>query len=205
MSRGGLGTKGMARDDRQQMILGAAIAEFAAHGFVKASMAAIAARSGISKALVYQHFEAKDNLYLACLGGIAEPLISRIEAEMDAAPTPFAMPLSVLRGMFESLGSQRESWKVLYDPTAPLDGPVGEVVRAHRDRLVALSSRGAAEFLCAKGDTDPSDIEALGRVWTNVVDAIMAWAIEHPEETVDELAARCARIIGAVFTAGRTT
>jgi AcrR family transcriptional regulator len=48
---------------REQLILDAACAEFAAHGCTGASIEAIAAAAGINRALVYEHVRTKDELF----------------------------------------------------------------------------------------------------------------------------------------------
>jgi AcrR family transcriptional regulator len=49
-------------DDKLQLILDAAAELFATHGFAGASIADIAAACGISKALIYHYFTAKDEI-----------------------------------------------------------------------------------------------------------------------------------------------
>ncbi|WP_236790986.1 TetR/AcrR family transcriptional regulator [Amycolatopsis sp. GM8] len=197
----GLGTKGMAHADRRQEIVTAATREFAEHGFAGASMASIARAAGISKALVYQHFDTKEHLYVACFRRIAEPLIARIHAEMDGSDT-FSAPINVLNGIFEALGPERSAWRVFYDPTAPRTGDAGALVDRYRRQLNDFATTGVTGFLGALGDHDARDIDALATVWTAIVDAVVGWAIAHPDETAEQLTARWQRIITAIFSIG---
>lgn len=198
----GLGTKGMPHADRQHEIVTAATREFAEHGFAGASMASIAREAGISKALIYQHFDTKEHLYLACFRRIAEPLVARIEAELDPRDAPFSVPIKVLNGIFETLGPHRAAWRVFYDPTAPRTGDIGSLVGRYRRRLDDFAVSGVTGFLGALGDDDAQDVDALATVWTAIVDAVVGWAIAHPEETAAQLSARWERIIGAIFSIG---
>jgi AcrR family transcriptional regulator len=191
----------MPQADRRQEIMAAALREFADRGFAASSMSSVAARAGISKALVYQHFPSKEGLYLACFTGIAEPLIARIETEMAGSP-PSSLPINVLNGVFETLGPDRATWRLFYDPTAPATGDAGETVGRFRERLTELSLSGVSGFLGTLGDTDPLDIDALARIWTAIVDAVVTWAIAHPEETAGQLTARWTRIVTAIFDVG---
>ncbi|TNC25844.1 TetR/AcrR family transcriptional regulator [Amycolatopsis alkalitolerans] len=198
----GLGTKGMPQADRRHEIVAAATAEFAEHGFAGASMAEIARTAGISKALIYQHFDTKEHLYLACFRRIAEPLVARIRAELDGGDAPFSVPIKVLNGIFETLGPQRAAWRVFYDPTAPRSGETGSLISHYRRHLTDFAVSGVAGFLGALGDDDARDVDALATVWTAIVDAVVGWAIAHPEETVEDLTARWERIITAIFSIG---
>ncbi|RAC10263.1 TetR/AcrR family transcriptional regulator, partial [Burkholderia multivorans] len=49
-----------------QRILVAAVREFAAHGFAKTTVRAIAAAAGVSPGLVIHHFGSKEGLRTAC-------------------------------------------------------------------------------------------------------------------------------------------
>jgi AcrR family transcriptional regulator len=194
----------MPSDDRRQEILGAALREFADRGFARASMASIAARAGISKALVFQLFTSKDQLYAACATAVGEPLLARLETEMTSGASPFIMPINALRGIFETLGPDRTAWRILHDPTAPDNGAAGTVVHRYRERIARFATAGVTRFLETLGDTDAHDIDALVGIWTAAVDAIMDWARNHPEESADDLTTRFARVINAVFTVGTT-
>jgi AcrR family transcriptional regulator len=52
-------------DERREQVIGAAVKEFAAHGFHAASTSAIAARAGISQPYIYALFPNKHELFLA--------------------------------------------------------------------------------------------------------------------------------------------
>ncbi|OXR40767.1 HTH-type transcriptional repressor KstR2 [Nocardia cerradoensis] len=200
----GLGTKGMPAQDRREEILVAAMREFAERGFAAVSMVSIAGRAGISKALVYQHFTSKDQLYAECLTALADPLLERLDDEMSSTTAPFAMPGNALRGLFGTLGPDRTAWRIIHDPTAPASGAVADLVHGYRNRIAAHADSGVRRFLDALGDTDERDIEALAGIWTAAVDAVMAWARAHPEESADDLTTRFTRLIDIVFSIGAT-
>ncbi|NKY44327.1 TetR/AcrR family transcriptional regulator [Nocardia cerradoensis] len=200
----GLGTKGMPAQDRREEILVAAMREFAERGFAAVSMVSIAGRAGISKALVYQHFTSKDQLYAECLTALADPLLERLDDEMSSTTAPFAMPGNALRGLFDTLGPDRTAWRIIHDPTAPASGAVADLVHGYRNRIAAHADSGVRRFLDALGDTDERDIEALAGIWTAAVDAVMAWARAHPEESADDLTTRFTRLIDIVFSIGAT-
>lgn len=57
----------MSRAARREQLIGHARDEFVASGYHNASMDAIAARAGVSKPVLYQHFPGKRELYLSIL------------------------------------------------------------------------------------------------------------------------------------------
>lgn len=69
-------------ENTKEMVLAAAKAEFAAHGYSGTSLAMIASRSGISDGLILHHFKTKKNLYHLVMEDL-----SRGYAEMLAAST----------------------------------------------------------------------------------------------------------------------
>ena len=71
----------MGRHDRRQSILRAAARAFAAAGFAATSMEQLAAEAGVTKLIVYRHFDSKEGLYRAVL----ERVSARLAEEFAAA------------------------------------------------------------------------------------------------------------------------
>jgi AcrR family transcriptional regulator len=64
---------------KRQAMIDAALAEFLREGYSAASMDAITARSGVSKATIYKHFGSKERLFLAVIGGILPTSFADLE------------------------------------------------------------------------------------------------------------------------------
>lgn len=79
--------KRLTKPERRIRILEAAIDVFAGKGFAGARTQEIAARAGISNALIFQHFESKQALYGAALEHLfsAHPLELEFESTRDAS------------------------------------------------------------------------------------------------------------------------
>lgn len=199
MSTAGIGTKKVPRPEREDQIVTYAVAEFAARGYAAASMARIAARAGISKPLVYQYFGSKDRLYLACLHRVADDLLTRLEQAELAVDDSVASRIHPLRAVFEALEPQRDAWRLLYDTSRPLDGPIATVAEAYQERVTDIAASGSARFLAARGIRSDADASALTQVWMAVVAALVDWWLEHPEESAAAMVERCSRLLGAVL------
>lgn len=64
-------------------LLGAAMHEFASHGYEAASMNVICAESGVSKGNLYHYYSSKEELYLACLSDGFQELTAFLEKSLS--------------------------------------------------------------------------------------------------------------------------
>lgn len=193
------GTKGVPRPQREQQMVDVAVAEFAARGYAGASMVTIARRAGISKPLVYQYFESKDRLYLVCLHNVAGGLLARLEEAELRVDDSVASRIHPLRAVFEALEPRRDAWRLLYDPSRPDSGPIADAAADYQRRIADIAASGSARFLAARGISEPADAAVLSRVWMAIVDSLVGWWLEHPEEPAAAMVQRCARLLGAVL------
>jgi AcrR family transcriptional regulator len=200
MSSATIGTKGVPRAERESQIVAEAIDEFARYGYAGASMAAVAARAGISKPLVYQYFGSKDGLFLACLHQVAGPMLARLEVAWEHEDDSVLSRAATLGAIFESLEPQRVAWKMLFDDTMPPEGPIAEVAQGYRERTLQVTVSGSARFLLARGIDDPLDASALSAVWTGLVDALVLWWLDQPEVTAAEMTERGYRLMAAIVS-----
>src|SRR3954470_14510321 len=104
----------MQRDERQAQILAAAAAAFARTGFAGTSMDDVAAEAGITRLIVYRHFDTKEDLYRAVLTKVTDQLGERWEqalAAEDRHGMVFRMLLSVAR-------EQPDGFRLLFEHAA---------------------------------------------------------------------------------------
>jgi AcrR family transcriptional regulator len=90
----------LRRDARRASILDGAAAAFATAGFTATSMEAIARSAGVSKLIVYRHFDSKDELYRSVLERVAGRLAEVFADEVshgDPAEAPARAFLAVAR------------------------------------------------------------------------------------------------------------
>ena len=64
----------MHRDERQAQVLAAAAVAFARGGFASTSMDDVAVEAGITRLIVYRHFDSKEDLYRAVLTKVTDRL-----------------------------------------------------------------------------------------------------------------------------------
>ncbi|MFF7161940.1 TetR/AcrR family transcriptional regulator [Streptomyces sp. NPDC008086] len=196
---GKAGTKGVSRVDRERQIIDVAVAEFGRHGYAGVSVAAVAARAGISKPLIYSYFESKDGLYVACVHHVGALLVDSVAAARSRSGST-AHAADTLTALFTAVERCRYAWSVLYDPSLPPAGGTRDAVNRYRERLAAMGAAGAAQLLTGAGDDDPLDHDLLNHVWQHAVTAVMRWWFEHPDQSTAEMTARCARLLTALGT-----
>lgn len=74
----------LSREERHRQIQRAAAVAFARAGFAGTSMEDVAAEAGVTKLIVYRHFESKEELYRSILERVSNELREEFWAEMEA-------------------------------------------------------------------------------------------------------------------------
>ena len=150
----------LPRADRAASILRGAATAFARTGFAATSMEDVAAASGITKLIVYRHFESKEELYRAVLARVSDRL-----AENFAGALESERPGGV--GARSKLATARE------DP----DGFVLLWRHAAREPQFADYAAGqrAQAVAVARSLREPEGDEAFER-WA--AEAIVSWLVE---------------------------
>lgn len=75
--------------EKQNAVIDAALAVFAANGYKKASAADIAAAAGISKPMVFHYFGTKKKLYLYLVGYCRRAVLDELEQQFDENVSDF--------------------------------------------------------------------------------------------------------------------
>ncbi len=200
MARPNAGTKGVPRLDRETQILDIASEQFGTDGFAATSVAAVAARAGISKPLIYNYFGSKEGLFEACLDRGGALLADEIERIARGEAVGIERGMETLAGMFALLDGQRYLWRLFFDPTAPSTGPIADSSALYADRIGKLAEEGVAELMGLAGNDDALDVSAMTAVWLGIVDSLMNWWVAHPDETAEQMTLRCGRLLLALFS-----
>lgn len=85
MQRGAQDAKRETRDaksETQERILGAAIALFAASGYERTSISAIAGRAGVSRSAVFWHFSSKEGLFREAFRRMLLPFFGELQRKL---------------------------------------------------------------------------------------------------------------------------
>jgi AcrR family transcriptional regulator len=199
MSRPNAGTKGVPRLDRETQILDVASEQFGTHGFAGTSVATVADLAGISKPLIYNYFGSKEGLFEACLDRGGALLADEIERIARGDAVGVERGLQTLGGMFALLEDRRHLWRLFFDATAPRTGSIADALTLYADRIGKIAEEGVAELMGLAGNDDALDVSAMTSVWLGIVDSLMNWWVDHPDESAEQMTRRCARLLTALL------
>src|SRR6478609_1237035 len=74
MAPSGGAPRRLKREERREQILAAATKAFAGSGYARTSLDAIAAEAGITRVVLYRHFDSKSDLYQELLDRVCDQL-----------------------------------------------------------------------------------------------------------------------------------
>jgi AcrR family transcriptional regulator len=191
--------KRLPADRRRQQLLDVALKLFAQRGFNATTMDDIAEKAGVTKPLLYQHFESKRALYLELVGAVSDTMLEAIGKAVAAAGGPREQVEGGFAAYFHLVVTHADAFYLLFGSDVPNDPELSRAVRHvensiaeaiddlidagldedHR-RLLAYAVVGMAEgasrhFLAARdpleGDPDESEATRLARRLAD-----LAWA-----------------------------
>jgi AcrR family transcriptional regulator len=194
-------------EDELRLLLDAAMVVMGRNGYVDASVADILSEANLSTRSFYRHFESKDQLLCALYRREAENAATRLNAKVNAAPSPRAA-LDAWIDEILSLGQNRAKAarvRVLGSPGAMRAEGYAEETR-HASKLLmapleALLAAGAADgsFPLADPCSDADLIRSV--VWTAAGLTLSSDGTASRSETARQVRSFCARALGAASTA----
>ncbi|GAB3662071.1 TetR/AcrR family transcriptional regulator [Actinocorallia lasiicapitis] len=176
--------KRLSAATRRDQLLGAALAEFGRRGFHLTQMEHVAAAAGVSKALLYQHFDSKERLFGEVAQGIVDDLTARLAASDLAGSTSLERVGGMVATLFDYATAEPDAWTLI---VRHLDKPeVGPELRELRESFGA----SAAGLLLSRrrGRLSPEAMEVNERRARLLVPlvygslfSLISWWLEHPD------------------------
>jgi AcrR family transcriptional regulator len=119
----------LTADARRRQLFDVALPLFAEHGYAATTMDDIAEAAGVTKPLVYQHFESKRALYLELMDVFSRELVSRIVTATANAEGPRQQVELGFAAYFELMVGNEQAFRLLYGRDAPDDPELGAALR----------------------------------------------------------------------------
>ncbi|AXB44691.1 TetR/AcrR family transcriptional regulator [Amycolatopsis albispora] len=172
--------KRMPRAERERQMVEVAEAVFAERGYVAASMDDIAERVGVSKPMLYEYFNSKEGLLLACIGQArAELRVATEEAVAKAADAEDALRRGLL-AFFTFIRDRRQSWSLLRHEMALIGTPAAEGIEATRRQQTDLIATLMAGYFDADS---PLQVEASAEFVVGACERLAIWCERHDKIT----------------------
>jgi AcrR family transcriptional regulator len=174
----------LTAEERRTGILDAALAVFSRRGYHAASIDDIATEAGVSKALIYEHFASKQELYADLIARNARELTQRVAGalsgvEIDATVERLA---TGLEAFFAFVEERRDGWRMLFrdssDPesAAVLDRMVSQVTA----EVTALISQDPGARRLTRVE-DERSLRLLAEMLVGGAQSMANWWTDHPD------------------------
>jgi AcrR family transcriptional regulator len=186
----------LRRPERRQMLISAAARAFARSGFAATSLEDVAAEAGVTRVLIYRHFDTKADLYRAVLDDVSQRLLQETGGPGRLGPDSIA-------GLLKVAQETPDAFR-LYFRQAALEPEF----RGHADWLRAAMRETAEPYLRQELPEVTTRRWAAELIPTVVIEAIIAWldaGSPHPDRVADTIAGMVAAVIQAIPRTRPTT
>jgi AcrR family transcriptional regulator len=170
---------------RRGELLDAALREFSSRGYYLTQMEHVAAAAGVSKALVYQHFPSKEELFAAVTEQVVEGFMARLPEVLGKAGDALGAWRGVVRLLCDLVTERPEAWALV---ARHLDNrELGAPLRGLREQVTEVFAAVLASYYVPEGGAVPSEEEVLEQARLTVpllvgaLQGLMSWWLDHPE------------------------
>ena len=177
--------KRLSGEQRRLALLDSALEVFARRGYHASSIDDIAREAGVSKALIYEHFTSKQDLYAELLEQHAGELFSALAEAISEAGRDASARLEVgLDAFYGFVEEHRVAWRMLFrEATDPETAVVLDRVTAEVTAFVAgviredPGSRRGADDAAAR----EHGVQVVAQLLVGAVQALASWWSDHQE------------------------
>ncbi|MGD0321653.1 MAG: TetR/AcrR family transcriptional regulator [Acidimicrobiales bacterium] len=128
-------TKRLPADRRREQLLDVALKLFASRGFKATTMEDIAEAAGVTKPLLYQHFDSKRALYLELANAIADSLVETIGKAVADAEGPHQQVAGGFAAYLQLVLTRADAFNLLFGSDVPNDPDLSRAVRGVKSSI----------------------------------------------------------------------
>lgn len=185
-------------DERRSLIVREAGRLFGRHGYDDTRLEDVAAAAGVSKPIVYRHFESKQALYLALLARHEDDLPTFVEGLAPGpGDSPTALVSQILDGWLDYVHENSYAWLMLFRDTSG-----DEEIKVARRRVSLRAREVLADFIrVVAPETAPELVAPTAEFLTSGLAGLALWWIDHPEAPKDVVHAAATRTTAAILEA----
>lgn len=181
----------LTRDERRARILEAASQVFADRGYDGASIEEIAEAAGITRPVIYDHFESKRDLHVSLLEMHMEELLGFMGDRVASQETSRKRLEEGFRSFFEFVETHPYAWRILFRDPTPADE---EIVAAHQsvngrvsEALIAMIAASPMADQPQEGVDPQVSFAMWAQIMKNAAHGLAFWWYEHREVSREEL------------------
>jgi AcrR family transcriptional regulator len=164
--------------ERRRVIEQAATELFAQRGYAATTVDDIVQAAGVTKPMLYRHFESKQELCITLLERYRDELVAAPLARFDPeAGDAHAQLVAMTEAWLEHARNHPAATRLLFVPVTG-EPEVERVQRELHARQRATQSALLREFAPALSD---AEAEPMGEVTRSALAAMALWWIEHPD------------------------
>jgi|DEB0MinimDraft_10_1074344.scaffolds.fasta_scaffold01489_11 AcrR family transcriptional regulator len=164
-------TRRLPASERRAQLIETSISVFSAQGYTATTMDAIAEEAGVTKPVLYQHFESKHELFLTLMTDIGERLTDQVVASVLKATTPYERVSFGIKSFFSFMADHTEDFQLVFGEGFRAENDFLEIVERFENlmaeaiaNLTDIPDRSLeARLLMARGVVGM--VEATGKYW----------------------------------------
>jgi AcrR family transcriptional regulator len=164
-------------EERRALLVEAAGRLFGERGYDATRLEDVATAAGVTKPILYRHFDSKQALYLALLERHREDLGSFVAEIPDQGSLEDRLRV-VLDIWLRYVESHSYAWKMLFRDTGG-----GEEIQAFRLEVHAQARRVLVEIIRSQSQAGiaPPELEPLAELMSMGMGSLVLWWIDHPD------------------------
>ncbi|MCB1000766.1 MAG: TetR/AcrR family transcriptional regulator [Acidimicrobiales bacterium] len=162
--------------ERREQILEVAVQVFARHGYHGTSMNDIAEAAGVTKPVLYQHFDSKQDLYLALIDEVGHRMITAIAKATAGATNGKAQTESGFCAYFRWVAQDHDAFLLLFATQANRDAAATKAIR----KITSEAASAIAPLIAAEIDHEQQRTIAHGLV--GLAEGVSRRLVERGEE-----------------------
>jgi AcrR family transcriptional regulator len=178
--------------ERRELILAAAAELFGERGYTGTTLDQIAARSHVTKPILYRHFASKKALYLALLERHRDDLPRFFERVPPDLPIEQRIE-AILETWFAYVAEHGYAWRMLFR-----DSGGDPEIDAFRRQNYERAREVLAGFIRSQKGIPKSQIEPLAEFLRTGGAGLALWSLDHPEVSRETLVATAGRVLAAI-------
>jgi AcrR family transcriptional regulator len=173
---------------RRELVIEAALGEFAAVGYEAASVGRIATAAGVSRTVLYDHFPSKLALFTDLLATEQQELLAYLRTALESEGSAEERWRDTFDAFFRFSEERPLAWRLLYPSRPPLDADAArEYRRARAESNLVMADLLAADARHAGLDPQSVPARAIFAMHRDALVAAIRWWQNHVDVTRAEL------------------